>query len=246
MMPVRLARLLPAFVALLLVGANGTCDPAAGKPDSVYGLTAESRLMQGCFAPLACPVALSPYIGGTFRLHWLAAGDTFELYAVRDVYWIARIAGQDVPITGSGTWVDGVDEDRLRLDLRVGDAPVQTFDSGAVPSGPPGSSDIDVTISINGQTYLDTVIDVRAISFDRKDKGTPCGPSGLVCDTQTEVCVARTPVGPAIVYECQPVPQGCESDRSCGCAGAALCQDPFHVCTELGANQIQCECPLCQ
>ena len=78
------------------------------------------------------------------------------------------------------------------------------------------------------------------------DADTPCGPSGLICRTDTEVCVARTPVGPAIVYECEPVPQGCDQDRSCACAGVALCQDPFNVCTETGANQLQCECPLCQ
>jgi hypothetical protein len=246
MKPGRLASLLPAIVALLLVGANGSCDPSAAKPDEVYGLTAESTLAQGCFAPLACPVALSPYIGGSFRLHWLAGGAAFDLYAVQDVYWVARIAGQDLPITGSGLYVDGVDEDRLRLDLRVGDAPPQSFDSGVVPSGPPGSSDIDITISINGQSYLDTVIDVRAIAFHSRAKGTPCGPSGLVCHTDTEVCVARTPVGPAIVYECKPVPQGCEQDRGCACAGSALCQEAFDVCTETGPNQLQCECPLCQ
>ncbi len=74
---------------------------------------------------------------------------------------------------------------------------------------------------------------------------TPCGPA-LSCDTATEICVAREPVGPAITYACEPVPPGCESDRSCRCAGASLCQGAFSTCADAGPNAITCECPLCQ
>ena len=74
---------------------------------------------------------------------------------------------------------------------------------------------------------------------------SPCGPA-LSCDTATEVCVAREPVGPAIIYACDPVPAGCESDRSCRCAGASLCQGAFGTCADAGPNSITCECPLCQ
>jgi hypothetical protein len=73
----------------------------------------------------------------------------------------------------------------------------------------------------------------------------PCGPM-LTCDRATEVCVAREPLGPAIVYECKPVPVGCESDRSCACTGSSLCVPPFDVCNDVGANAIDCSCPLCQ
>ena len=74
---------------------------------------------------------------------------------------------------------------------------------------------------------------------------TPCGPA-LSCDTASEVCVAREPVGPAIIYACAPVPAGCESDRSCRCAGASLCQGAFGTCVDAGPNSITCECLLCQ
>jgi hypothetical protein len=246
MRPIRRSILIPAALALLLVAANGTCSRAEVESDRVYGLTADSTFAQGCFPPLACPVALAAYLGGTFRLHRLLAGDGFELYEVREVYWVVRNQGQDLPITGSGTFEDGVDEDRLILDLRLGEAAPETFDSGLVPSGPAGSSKIDITISLHGQTYLDTVIGVHAIAFERQGEDTPCGPSGLVCRSDTEICVARTPVGPATVYTCEPVPQGCEQDRTCSCAGAVLCRDGFDVCSETGPNQLQCECPLCQ
>ena len=74
----------------------------------------------------------------------------------------------------------------------------------------------------------------------------PCGPFGLTCDTAVEICVSRTPVGPAVVYSCDPVPAGCEQDRSCGCAGSTVCAAPFSDCTDVGLNSLQCECAQCQ
>ena len=74
---------------------------------------------------------------------------------------------------------------------------------------------------------------------------TPCGPT-LMCDSATEICVSSGPVGPAIIYECQPVPAGCEFERTCACAAASLCQPPFVVCTDVGNNAIDCNCPPCQ
>jgi hypothetical protein len=242
--------ILAVSLAIPLLGTNGTCerDPHAvpGAVEGVWALTADSAMMEGCFAPLRCPVAIAEDLGGTFRLQLLAAGARADVYEVRDVFWLARIHGEDVPITGSGTYVDGLSEDRLQLELRVGDEPPQVFESGLVPSGPPGAREIDIEVSIHGGMYFDTVIDVRAVAFPEREPGTPCGPAGLVCDPATEVCVAMTPIGPAIVYSCEPVPAGCEGDRSCGCAGAALCEEPFGLCTETGENRLECECLQCQ
>jgi hypothetical protein len=239
-------RLRIAALALLLVAAQGTCRPVEDEPAIVYGLTDDSEIAKGCFPPLACPAVAGQDLGGTFEIRRIATSDSADVYTVRHVYWLARIAGQDIRITGSGLYIDGVDEDQMRLDLRVGDEPVERFDSGPVPSGPPAEDGIDITISIHGGTYVDTVIDIRALPFRPPANGTPCGPDGLTCDPATEVCVAKTPVGPAIVYACVPVPEGCEDDRSCDCAGVALCESPYDVCSEMGDNQLQCECPLCQ
>ncbi len=74
---------------------------------------------------------------------------------------------------------------------------------------------------------------------------TVCGPE-LICSTATEICVERGPVGPAVIYSCEPVPLGCESDRSCACAAASLCQPPFDTCGDVGPNTIFCDCPMCQ
>ena len=73
---------------------------------------------------------------------------------------------------------------------------------------------------------------------------TPCGPT-LTCDTPTEVCVAREQGGPGVFYSCEPVPAGCEADRSCRCVGAALCQPPSSTCMDDGSNAITCVCPAC-
>jgi hypothetical protein len=73
---------------------------------------------------------------------------------------------------------------------------------------------------------------------------TVCGLSGLTCDALTEVCVAR-PAGPALQYSCQPVPPRCEQERSCACAGEALCPGTLGPCQERGPNSIECTCPAC-
>lgn len=233
------------LLLLGLVGANGNCEPPR-RVGTVYALTADSALREGCFEPLDCPVAISEDLGGTLRLELVAAGGAVDLYDVRDVFWLVRIFGEDLPITGSGSYLDGVALDRLQLELRIGDDAPQRFDSGFVPSGPLGSTDIDIAVSVNGQRGFDTVVDVRAVAFPPPGERTPCGPLGLTCDAETEICIARTPVGPAIVHGCAPVPRGCEEDRSCGCAGAGACQAPFDLCTQVGENQLQCECLRCQ
>ncbi len=100
------------------------------------------------------------------------------------------------------------------------------------------------------QRSADGGVELSANQFFLRADGpqarTSCGPF-LSCDRETEVCRSRQPIGPAIVYECVPVPSGCESDRSCACAAAALCTGAFAVCRDdLGDNRIDCECPLCQ
>jgi len=164
-----------ALLCLISLGAQRSCDHES----RVYALTADSNFTEGCFPPLMCPTLLAEAIGGTFRLSSLAAAESgaFEEYAITDVYWLVRIGGEDIPITGSGMYrIGGVSDSQQQmvLSLRVGDAKVQVFDSGLVPIYSPGLAVIDVVISINGQSYLDTVIGVRARAF-REPGETFCG-----------------------------------------------------------------------
>lgn len=83
-------------------------------------------------------------------------------------------------------------------------------------------------------------------SFAPSAQKTACGPNGLSCDARTELCVQREPVGPAIVYECKPIPQGCQERRDCACVGAGVCTGGFNVCSDIGPNTVDCMCPMCQ
>ena len=237
-------------LALALLGAQQT--GSCGQPGRVYGLTADSSFQVGCFPPLLCPVAIADALGGTLRLVRIPQEEPalFDAFAVSDVYWLVRIGGEDIPITGWGVYRIGGElalQQRLILKLRVGDEEAQVFDSGLVMAEGEFPN-LDITISINGQQGFDTVIDVRAIPFPRPrpTTPTPCGPSGLTCDPTQQICVSKTPVGPAVTYSCEPIPAGCEEDRSCVCAGPALCTSPFTLCTDIAPNSLQCECPECQ
>ena len=241
----KLPRVLAALVGLSLLGAEG-CEPRV----RTYGLSADSTFTQGCFPPLLCVSLLPQNLGGTFRLvERVRLGSAHsEFFDVQDVFWLVRFGGEDIPITGRGSYLVEHAPERshqLTLDLAVGDAEPETFDSGLVPVESDGFPDrLDVRISLHGERFFDTVIDVRALAFPtRRPSRTPCGP-GLSCDPKSEVCVAKTPVGPAIVYSCEPVPDGCE--RDCGCAGASLCTAPFLACSELPPNRLICDCLQCQ
>lgn len=73
---------------------------------------------------------------------------------------------------------------------------------------------------------------------------TACGPT-LKCLTATEICVVMAEeLG--WTYSCKPVPAGCETDRTCACAGKTLCTGAFNLCVSGSSNNtITCECPAC-
>jgi hypothetical protein len=88
----------------------------------------------------------------------------FREFAVIFVDWKLERGDEVVPITGSGRYSVGGEfavQQRMELDLRVGDGPAQHFDSGLVAGG--GEfPEIDVRISVNQQVCFDTVIDILA------------------------------------------------------------------------------------
>ncbi|HEX2679339.1 MAG TPA: hypothetical protein VHM19_21960, partial [Polyangiales bacterium] len=83
-------------------------------------------------------------------------------------------------------------------------------------------------------------------SFNKSAKTTTCGPNNLTCDALTEICVRRAPVGPAIVYECKPLPVTCNERRNCACVSAGVCTGGYSVCRDEGPNTVGCDCPLCE
>ncbi len=61
---------------------------------------------------------------------------------------------------------------------------------------------------------------------DAASRTTPCGSTR--CERASEICVEYAPIGPGSSFECAPVPEGCERDRSCDCVGATLCAGNCH------------------
>ena len=149
---------------VLLIAAAVPVGPDAMAAGRVYRLTEEATYQQGCFDPCDCPPGPILPIQGTLNISFIAIGDVFNFYEVRDVNW--TVLGEDGPIriTGSGTYAvggPGVDLRWMELDLVVGDEPVTVFFSDTA-QGPNNLAHIDITISINGIYCEDTVIQVKA------------------------------------------------------------------------------------
>ena len=130
-----------------------------------YALGPESGLTQGCFEPCECPISTLQPLRGTFLLaERLPPGPLFRDFVVFMVDWNLARGDETVPITGSGLYRVGgefASQQRMELDLRIGDGPTQHFDSGLVVGGG-GFPDLDVRVSMNGQFCYDTVIDILA------------------------------------------------------------------------------------
>lgn len=147
---------------------------SGGTRPSFYSLRKDSRFESGCFGPCACPVLLSGPVEGRFRLRLVSSDGLFDNYSVDQLRWVVHESTGDVLVTGSGTYRVGGEVARqheLSLDLQVGSDPIQHFDSGLVT---PTSNfpNIDIRISIDGETCHDTVFDlharrVRGLAVDR-------------------------------------------------------------------------------
>jgi hypothetical protein len=164
-------RLLPALAymlrlavvaAMLGLGVPAAFAQGASDPPTIYRLNPGSSFQQGCFPPCLCPVLRQAQVRGTFVLVPTGFDGLFQTFDIADVNWTASVGDSDLRITGSGTYKVGGEvalQQQLALDLKVGDAPVQHFDSGLV-SGGSQFPDISVTISIHGQVCFDTVLGV--------------------------------------------------------------------------------------
>jgi hypothetical protein len=70
---------------------------------------------------------------------------------------------------------------------------------------------------------------------------TECGAE--LCDSGTEICVERAKGGPSSIG-CEPVPAGCDADRTCNCVGVPLCTVGLMACTDVGDNVVFCDSGL--
>jgi hypothetical protein len=147
----RRAWIAAAGVALLVVAVGAA---PCGTTFAVYSLGPGSTAEEGCMGACLCPVRLFDDLGGAMLLAPAPPppGGLFRVFSVQWIQWMYGPSGSPTFVTGNGTYQVGGEvalTQRLSLDLRVGDQPVQHYDSGIVPGGvdtgafPP----IDISIS---------------------------------------------------------------------------------------------------
>jgi hypothetical protein len=142
--------------------------PAWTQPElngQLYRLEQGSTFSRGCFDPCLCAVFMTEEIHGTYALTFDHSDPLFSNYSVDDVNWIVTIGGEEVRITGSGTYRIGGEfavTHQMVLELTIGDEKPQQFDSGLIPGGAEFPDMINIAISINGMVCFDTVIDIRS------------------------------------------------------------------------------------
>jgi len=152
------------LLSLALLGAAGPRGCPRGA--ALYALQPESSFTRGCFDPCMCPLMTTQPLVGLFGLVEIPGEEAapFREFAVTFVQWRVKLGGEEVPIAGGGRYRVGGEfalTQQLELDLRIGSAPEQHFDSGLVVGGAEFPK-LDVQISVNGGFCFDTVIDVVA------------------------------------------------------------------------------------
>jgi len=150
-----------AAIVLTVCSVAGA-KSASAAVSTIYRLNQKSTYQEGCFPPCLCPISQPASVRGTFVLTPEAPSDGFAIYKVTDVNWTFAMGNQEVQVTGSGTYeVGGSSQQRLQLDLIVGDQPAILFDSGLV-ADKTAFPNIVVTISIHGERCFDQVFAVNA------------------------------------------------------------------------------------
>jgi hypothetical protein len=148
----------------MLLGLTARGGAQTGPAPVLYRLDSGSSFSRGCYPPCTCPLFTTNDIRGTYTLTLDHQDPLFTWYRVENVNWTVTIDGTDTRITGSGKYKRGGQlavQQQMTLDLSVGGAPKETFDSGLV-GGAESFPKINITISIHGMVCLDTVIDIKS------------------------------------------------------------------------------------
>lgn len=65
----------------------------------------------------------------------------------------------------------------------------------------------------------------------------------MYCERATEICVQRE-TGPGYIYECAPLPAGCDATRDCASC-SDVCGNPDDCVDNDTDNTLTCACPAC-
>ncbi len=160
--------MIASIVAMALPAAVASAVPP--NDGGIYRLGPESMYQHGCFDPCMCPLQTQAGVYGAFKLVPLGTASGYAEFAVQDVNWSVPITNSTVNlrIIGQGKYTIGspdpttVVKHRMELDLKVGDEPVQHFDSGWLPLENFGDTRIRITVSMNNMECFDTVLTIEA------------------------------------------------------------------------------------
>jgi len=151
------------FVIILAIGILPNISESEAAASTIYRLNQQSTYQEGCFPPCLCPISQPTAVRGTFILTPAPAAGLFATYQVSEVNWMFQLGSQQTLVTGSGTYEIGGTplQQRLQLDLVVGNQGTIHYDSGLVPAKAP-FPDIVVSISIHGERCFDQVFAINA------------------------------------------------------------------------------------
>ena len=162
---------LPRFAVVLLAAVTvaaprALADSLGTNGRAVFRLDVESAFEWGCLPPCLCPFIHIDDLKGTMEFIYTGFDGLVDTYRVLDVNWAVAVPDGSLRVTGEGRYSIGspspqlVIEHRMELDLALGEAPVQHFDSGWVPVEQIGG--IHITVSMNDMNCYDAVFILHA------------------------------------------------------------------------------------
>lgn len=143
-------------------------SPAQILGPSLYELTDQSGYVEGCYDPCMCPIWFTPTLQGTFMLTLVSQGGDDAHFQATDVEWWFAMGQETILVTGSGNYNIEGEQHRMVLDLFVGDAPVEQFDSGLVALEGDLQM-INIAIAMNDFYCYDQVFYVNAVPAPVKE-----------------------------------------------------------------------------
>jgi hypothetical protein len=143
------AKSAPGVAACALAAATGSATAQTVTNPVLYCLNNDTSFEQGCISPCLCPDMLAAPVTGTFWLTPTGYDGLYATYTATSVNWSVPINGSHMIVSGSGTYKLGGEVallQQLALDLQLGGAQAEHFDSGLVPVAAP-FPEMKVTIS---------------------------------------------------------------------------------------------------
>lgn len=137
-------------------------SPAWASAASRYQLAEESNYQEGCFEPCMCPMLLNETLEGSFVLDLISRDEGMDIYEIREIDWQFIQGEETVHVSGTGLYLIGHQTQSMALDLKVGDAAIQHFESGIVPLQVE-FPEISIAAAVNGFFCYDFVFCIDAI-----------------------------------------------------------------------------------